>query len=709
MPEFTAVEVQSDPSVPSPDRYVDAVFGETGYLSRAFAGYTPRPGQVALARAVDRAIVTKKHLLAEGPTGTGKSLAYAAPASYHAAHTGSPVVICTANIALQEQIVQKDLPLLQKVVPWKFTFALLKGRNNYLCTDQFFDYQARYAAQRAHPEGNAEERRQLPIVHEWARATLYGEVQGDGDVSELPFEPLSSVWRRFSTTSNDCKKDKCRYKDQCYANHALALARNSHVIVTNYHLLFAHVGVYLDTSFDLVMPGFETVILDEAHKAADIARDFFCDRVTKHVVQRLAKRLHDPVLTGQLIAGADSFFNAMAGLKRNRERYHARLIGPYQSHEIYAYAQLKAALGQGYTHLDTRAKMLGLQWKDARNAGAKSRAEDLADQLGRAENDRDRMLEVLQHLTAAIETPNAGRRVYFLDEDEKQTVSVSSKLIQPKEFLTPGLFEKEIAVRGPDGEVDRGGNVTVIVTSATLATEGKNPFEFIAGELGVEAYDTLIAESPFRWNEQCLFVVPEGMPEPNDPLYKEAVARIVERAVLLGQGRTLSLHTSRRVLDHTYDAIASTCRKQGYTLLKQGDEPRTKLIARFKADIHSVLLGTESFWAGVDVPGEACSIVVIDRLPFATPEDPVLAVISANDDNWFFNYSIPRAIIQFKQGFGRLVRSQACRGVVVCCDPRLLTKRYKTQFLRALPAQVPKSTNLDSIAEWLNPPAWDAP
>jgi ATP-dependent DNA helicase DinG len=191
------------------------------------------------------------------------------------------------------------------------------------------------------------------------------------------------------------------------------------------------------------------------------------------------------------------------------------------------------------------------------------------------------------------------------------------------------------------------------------------------------------------------------MPAPNDEGFKDAVASVMDRTVRLARGRTLGLFTSYRVLEHTFDRVRKTCQQMGITLLKQGDAPRTALIARFKQDISSVLFGTESFWAGVDVPGESLSVVVIDRLPFPTPDDPILDAIQQYDKEWFAHYSIPRSIVAFKQGFGRLVRSLECKGVVVCCDNRITEKRYGKKFLRSLPKGVPKTTNLDAIADWL--------
>jgi ATP-dependent DNA helicase DinG len=710
-----------DLEIPSRESYVDATFGAGGYLSRAFEGYVPRPGQVALAHAVDRAIASRTHLLAEGPTGTGKSLAYAIPASYHAATTGEPVVIVTANIALQEQLVGIDLPLAKKLVPWPVEFALMKGRNNYLCTDRY--YEDRTGRQ---PEPDSgESRRQLHVVREWAGASVQGFTSGEaGDVNELPFEPAADVWRRFSVTADECKKHRCPSKDLCFANRAHEAARAARIIVTNYHMLFAHVAVYGAIGLDTVLSPFHVAILDEAHKAPDIARDFFGWRITAGTMKRLARKLAriDAHALGDNIERASTrFFHAMAELRKDQRRYKSRIqTGHLVPSDVDAWRVLRAALDAATDRFAARHAELAEELAELETelGGRTPESKRVRDNMHDAELDEERSREVHDNLENAIGQHGEQRHVYFIEEQQERggRVSVCSRLVYPGEVLAHGLFDKTISPPEGSPHVCRvGDRVTVIGTSATLAAAtGSDPFEFVANELGAPR-DTavMIAESPFKWAEQCLFVVPEGMPGPNDPAFRDAVARVVERVILLAGGRTLGLFTSRRAVEHTYDAVVGMCRKQGYQLLKQGDGPRSRLIDTFKKDTSSVLLGTESFWAGVDVPGESLSAVVIDRLPFPTPDDPVIGAISEARDDWFLEFSVPRAIIQLKQGFGRLIRSRSDRGVVVCCDNRLVEKPYGRKFLRSLPP-VQKTMQLESIVEWLatkprEEEEWDAP
>lgn len=630
--------------------YMDKVFGPDGILAQRFEGYAPRPGQIALARAVDAAIADGVHLMAEGPTGTGKSIGYAVPASYRAAHGKKRVVIATANIALQEQLVGKDLPLLADVLPWKFTFALLKGRNNYLCVDRIYDEKARGTFDLLDDPDDAEMHRHIA---EWASTTA------TGDMSDLPFQPPARLWRKFSTTSDDCKGNDCRYREDCFALKARAAAEEAQVVVTNYHLLFAHLQVREATGLDLVLPPFDVAICDEGHKAADIARDFFGFRVTFGSVRwvgRLLGKLKREKLARKLEEAASRYFNALTDHRASRS-YSCRLRRP----DPVPWMTVTTALRE--------------------TASAYSAAMDRAsDSDARAEIERAHMraTTLAGQIEAAMTLQDEGS-VYFIDEGPGGRAVLRSKPIEVNDRLRRVFFEPAHSV---------------VVTSATLSVGGK--FDHIAGELGVPEPRGIVAETPFDFEEQALLVVPDGLPAPNDPDFTEAVTEAVARIIELADGRTLGLFTSYRNLNATYDRVAG----DGYRVLRQGEMPRTALVAEFRNDVRSVLLGTESFWAGVDVPGEALSCVVIDRLPFASPDDPVLDAVSERDRNWFRSYSLPRAIIAFKQGFGRLIRTCSDRGVVVVLDQRLVTKSYGRLFIASLPSLL-KSRRIESVQQFM--------
>lgn len=703
--------------IPSAAAYLDAVFAEGGYLSKAFPGYRPRPGQVALSRAVDKAIAEGSHLFAEAPTATGKSVAYSVPASYYAATEKKVVVICTANIALQEQIVNKDLPLLQKILPWDFSFALMKGRHHYLCLDRYTETKNRAASQTEMYAAPAEERRHLQMVDAWAAASAEaGWEHESGDVSELDVEPMNVVWRKYAVTSDECKRGRCKFKAKCFSNAAHRKAKQALVVVTNYHMLFAHLQAYFESEMDMILPPFETLILDEAHKSPDIARDAFGFKFTPESIRRFVKKIQkmpdtDGSVADSLEKSTSWFFQAMSDLKRDKQRYKARLmLGNLRESDQAAWHALDASLKRGFDLYTARRGVLTERCEKAKSAGvSKDQLDNMMDELGDIELDHDRLHKLIVGLRAALE-PNAesARHAFFLEEDEKGRTAICSKLIHSSDVLSKLFTKTARSLNKETEEIDERGPVCVVATSATLADA--NGFDFARFEFGAAAphekkpwsVEELVAESPFDWGAQCLFICPDTMPPPDfSPEYRAAVAKHIERTIMLAGGRTLGLFTSRKSLDVTYDALLPVCQRQGITLLRQGDAPRTKLVERFRADVKSCLFGLESFWAGVDVPGEALSVVVIDRLPFPTPDDPVMDALSEKDSKWFFHFAVPRSIIAFKQGFGRLIRSLGCYGAVVCLDRRLLDKSYGKLFLKSLPAAVGKTMRLDALADWL--------
>lgn len=628
--------------------YIDTVFGPQGLLARRFRGYAPRPGQIALARAVDAAIRDGVHLLAEAPTGTGKSVAYAVPASYHAAKHERRVVLVTSSINLQEQLVAKDLPMLAELLPWDFRFALLKGKRNYLCLSRL---------QEAEGQGemlaDASDMQMRGAILGWARTTQ------TGDVSELPFEPPARVWQRFSTSAEDCKGSDCRFYGECFAVKARAAADDAELIVSNYHMLSVHLQLREASGMDLVLPAFDVAVCDEGHKMADIAREFFGFRLTLGSIRwagRLLGRVGRGALAERLEAEAGTFFEALAAYEHSAA-YQRRLREPSPV---------------PWTRLRQRLREAARNYQDALDGApdADARA-DMKRAMARA-------WALALHIEEAMQLTDVGS-VYFLEPLPRGGVALCSKAIDVSERLRESFFEPARSV---------------IVTSATLTTGGR--FDYARSELGVPAPRELVVESPFDFARQALLIVPEDMPEPTDPSFPKAVARALARIIELAGGRTLGLFTSYRNLEVAHARVAGC----GYRVLRQGELPRTQLVEAFREDIRSVLLGTESFWAGVDVPGEALSCVVIDRLPFPSPDDPVLDALSERDPDWFRRVSLPRAIIAFKQGFGRLIRARTDRGVVVVLDERLVTKRYGRKFLRSLPP-VLKSRRLEHVRDFL--------
>ena len=684
--------------IPPPSAYIDATFGYGGYLSRGMPSYRPRDGQIAMARAVDEAVTKRSHLLCEAPTGIGKSLGYSVPASYYAATTGKRVIIVTANIALQEQIVGKDLPRLAEVVPWEFTYALMKGRSNYLCRSQYTKLilngdgkqQAMFAADRARQATQDADRARL---FQWARNEV--ETNGIGDVSSLTWQPPDKIWRDFSVPADECKGYRCAFKDTCGALRAQREAKQAQVVVTNYHLFFLNLRLYAERGVDLILPAFDVAILDECHKAADIARDFFGWNIRESTPKRAARYFRDrhPTEVAAVEGATSWFFEQMKALRHDKNRYQARVVPAKLSQaDVEAAANLVEALGK-------------LEKFFAADRAALVAAGESDDKIITCEKAWEKTTKIRQGVESVV-NPSDDNEVVFLEEDEFRNVNVACRLVRPGQVLRGALFEKTKNAFAttdddrPDGEIVYGDKVSVVCTSATLATD--SGFEFAASELGApEGYAQLTVETPFNFESQALFIIPEkDLCDPNDDAFTGKVAHLFLRTISLARGRTLGLFTSRKRMNDVFEYVNG---KTPFTILRQGDAPRTTLVERFRQDTHSVLLGVASFWAGVDVPGESLSCVFIDKIPFPMPDDPVLDRLRETDKRAFGVYAIPRAVIEFKQGFGRLIRSTSDRGVVVCCDMRLLTKGYGKQFLRSMP-KMQKIRNLEAIRDWIDSP-----
>lgn len=416
---------------------------------------------------------------------------------------------------------------------------------------------------------------------------------------------------------------------------------------------------------DLILPEFDVVVCDEAHKAADIARDFFGFRIVEGSV-RFASRLLGKLGMNEEYDAIDSLSADFFGdLKRFRRSgaYRIRFRSPPP---IGSWQPLRDVL-------------LGVRGKFVRQAFALMDAgkPDEKASLMRAAATAGKLADNIE----AAMTMADPEAVYYIDESPDGSAALMGKPVFVAPILSSELFAK---------------TRSVVATSATLAVGGG--FAHTVGELGMPDPMTLVVDSPFDFARQAIMVVPEGMPDAASGQFPKAVAEAVERTIGLSDGRALCLFTSYRNLEEAWKRVSSDPR---HRILKQGDKPRTALIEEFRSDIHSVLLGTESFWAGVDVPGEALSCVVIDRLPFQTPCDPILDAIAERDEDWFMSYSVPKAVIAFKQGFGRLIRRITDRGVVVVLDRRLVTKPYGRRFLLSIP-DVRRSRRLESVKVFLD-------
>jgi ATP-dependent DNA helicase DinG len=650
---------------------LDEVFADGGYLSRVRSDYQRRAGQVQMAEAVeagisgtaaDRVVGERLTTFVQAPTGTGKSIALLVPAIFHAVHNAKRAIYVTANIALQEQLIMKDLPSLREALPWRFDFALAKGINNYLCLRTF----EKNAGETSFLGlGDAEADKQWPKVVQWAKTTALG------DFSELPFELHQKVRLKIATTSDDCIGKKCKQYDQCHAIRARRAMQKASIVVTNYHLFFADLQIRINKGQG-VLPAHDVVILDELHASADIARDFLGFRLTigmiRWVMRPLAGMGKDrfpgisPKLAARANLEAERFFDKLAIYEKS-DKYRARLRQP----DSVDPSQLISVLIEAATTLVSAATLHAYSVEDTQEI----------------QNCADRCLKFSAQLRAAATLDHPGEWVYFIEPSGNQ-VALVGKPIDVAPLLRAHLFN---------------GTKSVIGASATLTVGGS--FDYVREDLGADKATMVTVPSPFDWATNALLVVPAGLPEPTDPSFPGAAAEAVVELVRAARGRTLVLSTSTKNLHRFRDRLLEE--KFPFRIFAQGDAPRTELLRQFRDDVSSVLVGTSSFWEGVDVPGESCSLVIIDRIPFETPNDPVLDAITARTRNWFMTYMVPRAAIDFAQGAGRLLRTTTDRGVVALLDRRIVSKPYGRIFQRALPEGVRLSRDVADVAEFLKP------
>jgi ATP-dependent DNA helicase DinG len=616
---------------------LERLFADGGPLATQIPGYGVRPQQLELARAILQAIERDAVLVAEAGTGTGKTLAYLAPALL----AGGKVIVSTGTKTLQDQLYDRDLPAVRAALAAGAVPALLKGRANYVCLHRL---------ERALGEarlGSREEAAQLRRIERFAASTA------SGDRADLPDVPDDApVWQHATSTRENCLGQECpRYKD-CFVMKARRSALAADVVVINHHLFFADV-VLRDEGVAELLPACNTLIFDEAHQLPDTARLFFGESVS---TGRLIELSRDARLELRAAGGAAPEFDAMAG-RVDKAARDLRLAFDADGARLgWAQAQARPQFGSALAALE--AALSGF----AAALGAQAeRSEGLASCARRAEEARTTLAQLVAAQGA----------------EQVRWVEVFGHALQL--HLTPlssaGLFRRQVE------EQPR----TWIFTSATLSV-GED-FSHFKGELGLEQAAAHAWPSPFDFERQALLYVPRDMPaDPNDPAFTEAVVNAALPVLQASQGRAFLLFTTLRALRRAHELLRE---RVDYPLLVQGTGSRSELLQRFRELGNAVLLGSASFWEGVDVRGEALSLVVIDKLPFAPPDDPVLAArieaLRARGGNPFTEFQLPQAILQLKQGAGRLIRDAADRGVLMLCDPRLYSRPYGRLVRGSLP------------------------
>jgi len=630
---------------------LEDIFDGSGALARAVDGYRPRTQQLEMALAVERAIKESRHLVVEAGTGTGKTFAYLVPALL----SGLRTVISTGTRTLQDQLFHRDLPVIGSAIGRPVSVALLKGRSNYLCL---------YRMGQALETASADKSRvgaELRLIQRWSGAT------GSGDVGELvEVDEQSSVWSRVTSNSENCLGSRCPDYDDCFVVRARRRAQEADVVIVNHHLLLADQALK-EEGFGELLPGADTVIVDEAHQLPDVAAQFFGQAVSSRQLLSLGQDALSEIMSA-------------AGARSVPERQLADLEK--------AVRELRLALGTGSGRSD---------WERSPELDA------CLLELGAT-------LEALRDALISLKDLGPGSR---------QLAQRAETLLQRWEQLTAddcaeGLRWWELSGRGfilrmtPfDVAPTLSRHIesypsTWIFTSATLAV-GEN-FSHFAGRVGLQDVDTLKVDSPFDFSRQALLYLPRGLPSPASPDYTREVMRAVAPVVEASQGRAFLLFTSHRALKEAVDWWQVHDVLPGVPRLVQGTLPRDRLLERFRGLGNAVLFGTASFWEGVDVRGEALSVVMIEKLPFASPGDPVtrarIEAIEAAGGNAFRDHQLPQAVITLKQGVGRLIRDVEDTGVVMLCDPRVSSRGYGKVFLASLP-EMPRTSQLEQVTSFI--------
>lgn len=650
---------------------MEKIFGEGGILAKNHENYEYRAGQIEMARSVFGAFEKKKHLIVEAGTGTGKTLAYLVPAVAAALESKQRIIISTGTKNLQEQLMDKDIPFLQKVLPKKFKAAYMKGRSNYACL-----YRIKKAENQPILDG-LDQMDYFDEIRYWARESQIGD---RSELIDLP-ENLS-FWSRINAKSETCIGQKCPDFDPCFITRMRERAENADIVIVNHHLFFADLNVR-GNQYGKVLPDYGAVIFDEAHLIEDIASDYFGFQVSNYQLDEIGRDTDSLPITDAI--AVNSLSKLVTRLSAYTEQFWTKFREGRGKEGRFplvpnTFVRKKGAddleptpHGEAYFQLDNILERL--EKAVAIYEEEIPEAESLVRRIRQTRFDLD-----------FIVTQIEKNYVYWI-ERRGRGLFLRASPIDVSNLLQEKLFDKV---------------ETCVMTSATLSTNGK--FDFIKKRLGLDEgnANTLLAPSSFDYQKQSLIYLPKSMPEPRAPEFSQMAAGEIEKLINVTKGRAFVLSTSFYSMNALYELVSS---RVDFPCFVQGSMSKAGLLEKFRETPNAVLFATSSFWQGVDVRGDQLSCVIIDKLPFAVPTDPVVAArtrfIDENGGKSFFEYSVPNAVISLKQGIGRLIRSKTDTGVIALLDSRLRTKTYGREFLNSIP-QKRVTIEIDEVAEMFN-------